>query len=91
MFLGTRQESLRVLQLVGESVCVYAGGDWPHFCDCKYGGPDDSPGSEQSGCPELVSLHTIISIMTDKEWRNIGLKQGSLLVSEVQDALEGKR
>ncbi len=90
MFLGSRNETLRVLRLMGERLCVYTGGDWPHFCDCKCGGPDDQPGSEQSGCPELASLYTVVSTMTDKEWRAIGMRQGSVLVGEFQAALEEK-
>lgn len=89
MFLGSREEALRVLRIMGYRVCVYMGEGWPHFCDCKYGGPSDRPGTEQTGCPELASLYAVVSAMTDAQWREMGMLAGGVLVSDVTLALVG--
>ncbi|KKL90448.1 hypothetical protein LCGC14_1904550 [marine sediment metagenome] len=72
MFLGKRKEVLKVLQTMGNKLCVYAGGPWPRYCDCKYGGPNLAhPGNEDSGCPELASIYVVVDLMTDIEWAAI--------------------
>jgi len=41
----------------GEKMCVYAGGEWPHFCDCKYGMTQVGGHSETgNGCPEMRGI-----------------------------------
>ena len=77
MFLGKRKEVLRVLKVMGERVCVYGGEDWPHYCDCKYGGPNDKyPGGEDNGCPELAFIYSVVGLMTDFEWADIAKRGG---------------
>jgi len=72
MFLDKRKSVLEVLRAIGERLCVYAGGKWPRYCDCKYGGPNSKySGGEDSGCPELASIYVVVDLMTDLEWKNI--------------------
>lgn len=85
MFLGSREESLRVLALAGRERCVYSGNWSDNRCDCKYGGPNEDfrwRGGEQSGCPELRSLYRIVEMMTDDEWQEFGLRGQNVLGDE---------
>ena len=76
MFLGKRKEVLKVLKIMGNKLCVYAGTPWPRYCDCKYGGPSERPGDEDNGCPELASIYAVVSLMTDLEWADIAKRGG---------------
>jgi hypothetical protein len=80
IFIGSRVESIRAIEKAGEISCRYSGAAWPHFCDCKYGGPRERLGklgnSEQTGCPELMSAHAILSAMTDAEWVALAAQSG---------------
>ena len=88
MFLGKRQKVLRVLRIMGERICVYAGTPWPRYCDCKYGGPNEErPHDEDSGCPELASIYAVVSLMTDFEWADIAKRGGHGFSDDVVDAV----
>lgn len=94
--IATRQEVLKTVVKLGEKACEYGGTSWPRFCDCKYGGPVEQQGSEQSGCPELCCVHTVLSKMTDEEYMKICCRTGAedsdasfpswdYILSQVQD------
>lgn len=98
MFGGTRDETLTTLAKLGGSVCCYAG-QWPlNTCDCKYGGPETRTVkgiggkvfpmmSEQTGCPELRTLYTIVAAMTDAEWDDLSHRAGNIGREELRQAL----
>ena len=69
-FHGTRQKVINTVVKLGENVCCYGGGTWPEtrFCDCKYGGPTGQGYSETTGCPELRTIHWILTHMSDDEF-----------------------
>ena len=73
-FTTNRENVLTSVIKLGDQICCYGGGVWPHTrrCDCKYGGPDSHGHfSEQTGCPELRNLEWLLSRMTDEEYKSI--------------------
>lgn len=69
-FTGTRQQALKTIYELGARQCLYSREDkWANFCDCKYGSAHIGGGmGEQTGCPELRTLHLVVSYMSDDEW-----------------------
>lgn len=71
MFVHDRQLYLDALKVMGRACCVYAG-DWPeNCCDCKYGVESGKwPGGHElgNGCPELRTLHTLVTALSDDEF-----------------------
>lgn len=68
----TRNEIINALEATRKTrVCAYMGD----FCDCKcgIGQPRNrlTPGSEQTGCPELRTALAVLRNMTDQEWAKI--------------------
>jgi hypothetical protein len=66
-------------------------------CDCKYGasvllrqleGKGMGVGGEQTGCPELRTLYTIIKAMPDNVWALLGNSGGGVTPAQVQAGLE---
>ncbi len=51
----------------------------PSFCDCKYGFSGRSHVSEQTGCPELRLIHSLLNVMTDKEYEELIVRAGGIL------------
>lgn len=81
MFVGSREESINALETFGEGACRYYGRRWPHHCDCKYGlGRGAKKAGETSGCPELMSIHAILSAMTDAEWLELSKRGQNTIV-----------
>lgn len=63
-----KQEAIDAIKKLGEKQCCYVSKDeWPHWCDCKYGGPDGK-GGEKTGCPELMDILRVVENMSDNEW-----------------------
>lgn len=76
--MRTREELLASIRKLGERACLYAGKPWPdRMCDCKYGVESDTSPSEryycgeQSGCPELGDIFSVLKAMTDDEYAGI--------------------
>lgn len=79
---GDRAMILAAIERLGVQHCGYAWGETPwleHTCDCKYGGPgmasfNAAAGKvvpytgEKTGCPELRTLHHVVSLLTDAQW-----------------------
>lgn len=63
---GIEQDRIvKGLLAIRKKLCCYMGPP----CDCKYGyDPDDTPYSEQTGCPEIALAASIISRMTPEEY-----------------------
>lgn len=74
MFVSNRQDTLAAIEKMGAAVCTYTMGDakWTETrCDCKYGISDKWPwgyGAEQTGCPTLRAVHSLLSAISDQEW-----------------------
>lgn len=78
-FFGTsREKVLAALDVIGPTTCLY--GAWPDGrCDCKYGVKTFPAGmGEQTGCPELRVLRSIVAAMTDDEWTLIQQRAGGV-------------
>lgn len=83
MFYRERETTAKTLEELRFDLCCYMSR---HFCDCKYGykgQPDkmtpihpmyDYHG-EQTGCPELRSVISLLNFMTDEEFDEI-MKRG---------------
>lgn len=69
MFGCSRAAALAAIEGFGHESCNYAApGEWlATRCDCKYGGPTGRMG-EQTGCPELRTLHKVVSEIPDEHW-----------------------
>lgn len=70
-----REKMKAAVQRLGERACLYAGKPWPdRTCDCKYGVESDTVATErvyageQSGCPELRDVFSLLKAMTDEEY-----------------------
>lgn len=74
-FSCDRQTAIDAVWTIGDHFCCYGGDTWlERKCDCKYGGPSESSffgRSEQTGCPEMRTIHFVISNMTDEQWNLI--------------------
>jgi hypothetical protein len=69
MFCASREQVLETIAKLGEQQCCYGGKPWAErTCDCKLGGPADSLTSEQTGCPELRTLHDLVTRLTPEQW-----------------------
>jgi hypothetical protein len=83
MFMANRQEVLEFLYERGREACCYSVDNWSPFCDCKYGGPrKDKPMSEQTGCPELRTIYSIINAMSDSNWSAFAQVAGGIVHGE---------
>jgi len=73
-----RLNMLANVKRLGVRACSYSvAPHWATTCDCKYGiESDPSPNEryycgEQTGCPELRDIHSILKAMTDDEFTTI--------------------
>jgi hypothetical protein len=91
MFFRDRDETLAGLAKLGGSLCAYTWDPdtWlTTRCDCKYGGPlRDRPQGEQTGCPELRSIYTVIAALTDEQWKAALNRAGGITTAQLADAL----
>lgn len=97
MVTESREGALAAITRMGSVCCSYSwGGVWAERCDCKYGvvivQKWPTPTEKGNGCPELRSLHTVISEMTDDEWallvqRAGGVPRGHLFDDDVGSRL----
>lgn len=88
MFMQDRQRMIESVIIMGAHQCGYfwhEGRD-PHewiksLCDCKYGASNftkrDRLG-EGTGCPELRSVHKILTTLTDEEWDELVIRAGGI-------------
>jgi hypothetical protein len=92
MIVGERDDVLDALVKMGGSVCQYNSPDtWAlGRCDCKYGA-EGFGGllGEQTGCPELRSVYTLVATMTDAEWADLIERSGSVTSAQIRRAIEG--
>lgn len=82
MFLADRQQMLEFINALGSTRCMY--GTWPDGpCDCKFGwrpgGSRPITQGEQTGCPELRTLRTILTALTDDEWATVVAREGHVI------------
>lgn len=67
MFCGKKEDVKRVVEIIRKERCCYGGGG---YCDCKYGyeGNGEKSWSEETGCPELMTVVELLSGMTEEEY-----------------------
>lgn len=69
MYYLNREDIRQSIAKLGDQRCCYSGGAWiKRRCDCKYGGPNSSVGSEQTGCPELRDVYLLLANLSDEEY-----------------------
>ena len=70
MFCKDKESITKVVKIIRKELCAYMGDR----CDCKYGyeGKENIMyGSEQTGCPELYTVLSLLHNMTDEEYEAI--------------------
>lgn len=81
MFVGSRAEVLAAIETMGIACCSYSHDTWSPRCDCKFGvtpGKWPTVHERGNGCPELRSLHAMLSALTDVEWGLLAERDGSV-------------
>ena len=71
MFGTSKEKLIKSLNDMRNDVCAY--GSNTKFCDCKYGyAPRSSTkfGGENTGCPELRMIISLLEAMTEEEFNN---------------------
>lgn len=90
MFMASREVVLDYLARLGSQACCYMPSHgnpavWAgptHGCDCKYGHDPLGPApafhgqSEQTGCPELRTVHRLIATMGPAEYALLMMRAG---------------
>lgn len=90
--LSARERMMRAVERLGIRACSYSIDTWAVPCDCKTGiESDKSPHEryycgEQTGCPELRTLHLLLSDMTDAEYDEIHGRNMQRLIEAFDDA-----
>ena len=82
MFGIERERLLKEITVMQRSRCGYdmlIFPEPPSFCDCKYGYDPKNKYGEQTGCPELRLVCSILSVMTNDEYENFMIRAGNIL------------
>lgn len=58
MFKRNKNQIIKYLKFIRQKICTYAG----LICDCKYG-IQDKNGSEQTGCPEMRDVISLLRVI----------------------------
>jgi hypothetical protein len=93
-----RERMLESVEHLGVRACSYSvGPDWALLCDCKYGIESDvSPREpiycgEQTGCPELRDVYSILKAMTDEEFTGLRERIAKTLAEAWQQHVQTNR
>jgi hypothetical protein len=93
MFAVNRKELMNTIYSMQRMRCEYDGysinrnSQPPTSCDCKYG----YNGSEQTGCPELRLVCSLLDVMTDEEYKLLIKRSNDILLDEIVESNKEKK
>lgn len=93
--MSDRQRLLNAVEKIGIKLCSYSYLDkWAIPCDCKYGVESDRLKGEgiycgeQTGCPEMRDIYSLVELMTDEEYEEISKRWILRVAKQQQSALQ---
>jgi len=87
MFCESREELIRVIEIIRKESCSYMGD----MCDCKYGYQgkgNQRYASESTGCPELRTVLMLLKNITDEEYREILKRTNNIMLEDLRKYIE---